>query len=153
MSPPILVTLRIRLRALALALRWYYLTKVWGMDLAPNCDISFSAKLDKTNPRGIHVGRYSVVTFGTVILSHDAIHSRHLDTRIGDWCFIGARAIILPGVEIGDYAIVAAGSVVTRNVPPASLVAGNPARIIRSNLERAYYGIEIPASVRNPPAS
>jgi len=43
---------------------------------------------------------------------------------------IGAGAIILPGVTIGEYAIIAAGSVVTKDVPPYAIVAGNPAKII-----------------------
>lgn len=47
----------------------------------------------------------------------------------GSW--IGARTIILKGVEIGEGSIVGAGSVVTKNVPPWTIVAGNPARIIR----------------------
>ena len=46
-------------------------------------------------------------------------------------CWIGANAIILPGVFIGENSVVGAGSVVTRSVPPRTLVAGNPARIIR----------------------
>ena len=44
---------------------------------------------------------------------------------------IGSGATILCGVEIGENAIVGAGSVVTRNVPPATIVAGNPARVLR----------------------
>ncbi len=48
--------------------------------------------------------------------------------RIGDNVWIGGAAIILPGVTIGDDAIVGAGSVVTRDVPPGATVAGNPAR-------------------------
>jgi acetyltransferase-like isoleucine patch superfamily enzyme len=47
---------------------------------------------------------------------------------IGSGAFIGARALILKGVSIGENAIVGAGSVVTRAVPPATMVAGNPAR-------------------------
>jgi acetyltransferase-like isoleucine patch superfamily enzyme len=50
---------------------------------------------------------------------------------IGDRVWIGCRAIILSGVTIGEGAVVAAGSVVTRDVPPGTLVAGNPARVIR----------------------
>lgn len=50
---------------------------------------------------------------------------------IEDDCWIGAGAIILRGVLIGSGAIVGAGSVVTKNVPPYSLVAGNPAQVIR----------------------
>lgn len=50
--------------------------------------------------------------------------------RIGDHAWIGYRAIILPGVTIGQGAVIGAGSVVTRDVPPFSIVAGNPARCI-----------------------
>lgn len=52
--------------------------------------------------------------------------------RIGDGCWIGARAMILPGVTLGRRVLVAAGAVVTRDVPDDSLVAGNPARVVRS---------------------
>jgi acetyltransferase-like isoleucine patch superfamily enzyme len=45
---------------------------------------------------------------------------------------IGANATILPGITIGEKALVAAGSVVTRDVPPFSLVMGNPARVVKS---------------------
>lgn len=49
---------------------------------------------------------------------------------IGDGCWIGAGAIILPGVSVGEKSIVGAGAVVTRDVAPRSIVAGNPARVI-----------------------
>jgi acetyltransferase-like isoleucine patch superfamily enzyme len=52
--------------------------------------------------------------------------------RIGDGVWIGSRAVVLPGVLIGDGAIVAAGAVVTRDVVPNSLVAGVPARFVRA---------------------
>lgn len=57
--------------------------------------------------------------------------------KIGNDVWIGARAIILPGVEISGHSIVGAGSVVTRNVPEYAVVGGNPARIIkyRKNIE------------------
>jgi acetyltransferase-like isoleucine patch superfamily enzyme len=50
---------------------------------------------------------------------------------IGNRVWIGCRVIILAGVTIGEGSIVAAGSVVTRDVPPGTLVAGNPAKVIR----------------------
>lgn len=56
---------------------------------------------------------------------------RALPVRIGDDCWLGGGAIVLPGVTIGDRSVVGAGAVVTRDVPPDSLVAGNPARVIR----------------------
>lgn len=53
------------------------------------------------------------------------------EIHVGDDCWIGGNAIILPGVTIGKGSTVGAGSVVTKNVPPFHVVAGNPARIIR----------------------
>ena len=63
---------------------------------------------------------------------------RDADVWIGDLVWIGARSMILKGVKIGDHAIVAAGSVVTHDVPPNALVAGNPARVVK------YYGSSAP---------
>ena len=52
--------------------------------------------------------------------------------RIGDGSWIGTRAVILPGVTIGKRVLVAAGAVVNRDIPDDSLVAGNPARVVRT---------------------
>lgn len=49
---------------------------------------------------------------------------------IGDWVYIGSNSLIMPGVTIGDNVLIAAGSVVTKSVPPRTVIAGNPARII-----------------------
>ncbi len=57
------------------------------------------------------------------------------DVTIGNDVWIGARTIILSGVNIGDGACIGAGSVVTRDVPPYSIVAGNPARIIKKRFQ------------------
>lgn len=59
-------------------------------------------------------------------------------TAIGKGASIGASAVFLPGVSVGEGAMVGAGSVVTRNVPPFTVVVGNPARIVRtiSEVER-----------------
>ena len=53
--------------------------------------------------------------------------------KIGDQCFIGFRAIIMPGVSLGCNCVVGAGSVVTKSFPENSIVAGVPARLIRKN--------------------
>ena len=54
------------------------------------------------------------------------------DISIGKHCWIGTRSIILKGVKIGNYSIIGAGSVVTKDVPEKTVVAGNPAKIIRN---------------------
>lgn len=64
---------------------------------------------------------------------------------IGDGTWIGARAIVLPGVQIGRRCLVAAGAVVSRDVPDDTLVAGNPAREVRTlvypdGVTRAWHG-------------
>lgn len=58
-------------------------------------------------------------------------HSASKKVQIGDRVWIGERSTILKGVTIGNDAIVAAGSVVTHDVPPSTIVAGNPARVVK----------------------
>lgn len=58
---------------------------------------------------------------------------RSLPVTIGDDCWIGGGAIILPGVSIGDRCIIGAGSVVTKNIPSDSVAVGNPARVTKIN--------------------
>ncbi|UHT64047.1 CatB-related O-acetyltransferase [Acinetobacter lwoffii] len=53
------------------------------------------------------------------------------DTVIGDGCWIGSRAMIMQGVNLGEGAVVATGAVVTKNVPPYAVVGGVPAKIIK----------------------
>ena len=147
MAVPLATRMRERVRDLVIGVRRQYFVRVWKMDLGEGTSISMSAKLDKTNPRGIHIGTYSAVTFGAAILTHDYVNRRDRDVYIGDNCFIGAHAIILPGVTIGNSCIVAAASVVARDVPAGSLVAGNPARIVEHNVQTTHYGVRISRAV------
>src|SRR3954470_212367 len=144
MDVPFATRVRDALREAVLLVRRQYLNWVWKMDIGEGTAISGSAKLDKTNPRGIHIGTYSVVTFGAAILTHDYVNQRNGDVRIGANCFIGAHSIILPGVTIGDGCIVAAASVVARDVPAGSLVAGNPARVVEHDVRTTHYGVRVP---------
>jgi acetyltransferase-like isoleucine patch superfamily enzyme len=90
----------------------------------------------------ITLGEHTIVGSGAMLLDND-FHQRRADgtwatdytrrarpIRVGRSVFIGARAIILKGVEIGDNAVIGAGAVVTCNVPPSTVFAGNPARQI-----------------------
>ena len=150
MGIPLATRVRDALREVVLMMQRQYLNRVWKMDIGEGTAISGSAKLDKTNPRGIHIGTYSVVTFGAAILTHDYVNQRNADVRIGNNCFIGAHSIILPGVTIGDGCIIAAASVVARDVPARSLVAGNPARVVEHDVQTTRYGVRVPAFRASP---
>ena len=128
------------LRRVLVETRRAWLTRVWGMDIHPTCEFSLSAKFDRTYPKGVHVGAYSYIAFDARILTHDRTRGLYVDTTIGENCFIGGQSLILPGVEVGDNCVVGAGSVVTKSVPPRSVVAGNPAKIIQSNINVGHYG-------------
>ena len=88
----------------------------------------------------IHVGSRTMfgpnVTVATAAHPTDPEQRRlglqyNLPVRIGENCWIGAGAIVLPGVTIGDDAVIGAGSVVTRDVPPGVVAVGNPCRVLR----------------------
>jgi len=143
MAVPVATKVRNALHRIVMVVRRQYLARVWQMDIGEGAYVSLSAKLDKTNPRGIHIGKYTSITFGAAILTHDYINNRHSDVYIGDNCLIGAQSIILPGVTIGDNCIVSPLSVVARDVPAGSLVIGNPARVVESNLKTGQYGMRL----------
>lgn len=138
-----LAPLRTALQMNLVRMRAVWLRRIWGMSIGKDSSISLSAKLDYTNPKGVHVGDYSVITLNVVILSHDSLNNRYLDTRVGSRCHIGACSIIYPGVKVGDGCIVAAGSVVSRDIPNNCLVAGNPARIVEKDITTGKWGIRI----------
>jgi acetyltransferase-like isoleucine patch superfamily enzyme len=108
-----------------------------GISIGEDCMISWGAKLDVSGGR-IIIGDRCTITHGCIILSHDRAKKR-IDpqdkgkgtVRLGNDVFVGVNSVILRDVTIGDYSIVGAGSVVTKDVPPSVVVAGNPARIIK----------------------
>ena len=93
----------------------------------------------------IYVGDYTmfgphvtVATAGHPILPElrEKQYQYNMPVRIGRNCWIGAGAIILPGVTIGDNTVVGAGSVVTRDLPEGVVAVGNPCRVLRPVGER-----------------
>ncbi len=88
----------------------------------------------------VHIGKGANIAREAVIRDYDGHYIEDLNYRtakpvwIGDNVWVGYRAMILKGVTIGDGSIVAANAVVTKDVPPHSIVAGNPAKIIRTNI-------------------
>jgi len=113
MTAPLVTRIREKLRDVVILLRRQYFIRVWGMDIGEGTSISMSAKLDKTNPRGVHIGKYTVVTFGAAVLAHDYVNQRDRDVYIGDDCFIGAHSIIGGCAKI------------VQDVPPFLVADGN----------------------------
>jgi len=95
-----------------------------------------NSKVDSLVPEQVEIGDNFVSAPGSIILAHDAsLFIRHGvykigKTIIGNNVFIGANAVILPGVKLGDNVIVGAGAIVTKDVKPNHVVVGNPARVI-----------------------
>jgi acetyltransferase-like isoleucine patch superfamily enzyme len=91
----------------------------------------------------VEIGEYCRIAAGVLIMDND-LHKHAVDNnkpiqdfkevRIGNHCWIGMDAKILKGVTIGDGAIIAAGSIVTKDVKERTLVGGVPARLIRENV-------------------
>lgn len=113
-----------------------------GYDIHPSTTLERNLNLDRLYPQGVHIGKNCMIASGTTILSHDhckrvssgELNPLLLDTYVGDRCFLAVNCTILPGVHIGDESIVGAGAVVTKDVPAHSIVAGNPAKVIRAGI-------------------
>lgn len=127
-------------RKFMVTVRYFYLTRVWGMNIDRTAEFSLSTRFDRTYPRGVHVGPESYIALEAMVLTHDTTRRLYSATHIGRRCFVGARALIMPGITIGDESIVAAGAVVTKDVPSRCIVAGNPAKIVRKDIKVGPYG-------------
>ena len=99
------------------------------MDIHPSAIIAPTALIDRTWPKGIHIGADTVIGEEAVVLTHDLTRGVYLDTRIGARCMLGARAIVLPGLTIADDCVVMPGALVTKDMPAGSRALGNPAKI------------------------
>lgn len=130
----------IAIRHILLDLRRFYLVYVYGMEIGKDVRISLKANLDKRHPKGVHLDDGAYIAFGAVVLCHDMSRNIKRDVYVGKNCFIGAHSILMPGVRIGEQSVVAAGSVVTKDVPPNCIVAGNPAKIIRTGIQTIKWG-------------
>ena len=109
-----------------------------GLRIGNNVGILDGCFLDPSHCYLISIGDNCVLCPNVRMIAHDASTKKILGySKIGkinikENCFIGDSAIILPGITIGPNSIVGAGSVVTKDVPPDTVVVGNPARAISS---------------------
>lgn len=93
----------------------------WGLESTP----------DPFFPERITVGDHAIIGYDVTLLCHEFLQDEYRlgEVRVGEHAMIGAGAIILPGVEIGEDASVAANSLVTEDVPPGAMVSGVPATV------------------------
>lgn len=110
---------------------WMYKTFL-GMKVGDKTSFALMVMLDVMFPEKISVGRNSVIGYNTTLLAHEYLIKEYRlgEIKIGSEVMIGANCTILPGIEIGDGAIVSAGTLVHKDVPPGAFVGGNPMQII-----------------------
>ena len=102
------------------------------MEIGQKTAFALMVMPDVMFPERIKIGNNSIIGFNTTILAHEYLIDEY---RIGDVCIgnnvlIGANTTILPGISIGDGAIVSAASLVNRDIPPGVFAGGNPVKII-----------------------
>jgi acetyltransferase-like isoleucine patch superfamily enzyme len=109
-------------------------TDVVAMHRARGVRIGYKVRLlghiDSVNPHLVSVGDYVVLGAHSALLTHCPIKGAQ-PVSIGAYTYVAFGALILPGVSVGQYCVVGAGAVVTRSVSNESIVAGNPARVLR----------------------
>ncbi len=125
-----------------------------GVKVGPRCKISSHTFICEgvTLEEEVFIGhnvtfindRYPRATNGEARLQTEA-DWKCIGTLVKRGASIGSGATLLCGITVGEYAIVGAGSVVTRDVPPRAVVAGNPARVMKSVPRIPGAGISVPA--------
>lgn len=115
-----------------------------GATIGKNAIISYGVYLDVPGMKRLKIGKNALISPQTLFFFHRRdlhkyfqgmnahdIPMKEYFTTIGDNVQIGMRAMIMPGVTIGDGAVIGANSVVTKDIPPYAIVAGQPAKIIK----------------------
>ena len=117
------------------------LARKWGVEIGERCKLHICDF--GTEPYLVTIGNHCLIASGVQFVTHDGgifvlledhtlPASRYGPIVVHDNCMIGINSIILLHVEIGPNSIVGAGSIVTRDVPPNTVYAGNPAKYIES---------------------
>lgn len=111
---------------------WIY-RHILGMKVGKETAFALMVMVDVFFPEYIEIGDNSIIGYNSTILCHEYLTREYRlgRVRIGSNVMIGANTTILPGVTIGDNAVIGAGSVVHKDVEPNTFAAGNPLRVIR----------------------
>ncbi|GIN85377.1 putative acetyltransferase YvoF [Heyndrickxia sporothermodurans] len=130
---------------------WLYRTFL-KMDIGEQTSFALMVMLDVMFPEKISVGKNTVIGYNTTILAHEYLIKEYRlgDVKIGSEVMIGANTTILPGVEIGDGAIISAATLVHKDVPAGAFVGGNPMRIIYTKEEMEKRWEEDPIFRKTP---
>ena len=121
-----------------------FLWKMIGINIGKNVFIGYGVYIDVDGYNAIEIGDNVIITAQTLLLAHRrdmrAYHKGELQRKlpyirkgikIEKNASIGMRSVIMPGVTIGEGAVVGANSTVTKDVPPYTIVVGNPAKVIK----------------------
>jgi len=115
---------------------WLY-SRLLGMIIGKDVSVGLMAMFDIFFPELISIGENTIIGYNATILTHEFLvrEYRKGQVEIGSGVVIGNNTTILPGISIGDGAVVGACSLVNRDIPAGALAAGVPARIIRQSKE------------------
>ena len=110
---------------------WLY-KNFLGMKIGEHSSFALMVMVDVMFPEKIIVGKNSVIGYNTTILAHEYLIEEYRlgQVIIGDRVMIGANSTILPGITIGDGAVVSAATLVHKDVPAGAFVGGNPMKVI-----------------------
>lgn len=102
-----------------------------GMKIGDGTALAYKVVPDIMFPEQISIGHNTIIGYNTTILAHEYLTDEYRigPVVIGDRVMIGANTTILPGVEIGDGAVVSAMTLVNKDVPPGAFARGNPMMI------------------------
>ncbi|WP_010306897.1 acyltransferase [Kurthia senegalensis] len=116
---------------------WLYRTFL-KMNVGKRVAFALKVTPDTMFPERISVGDDTIIGFNTTILAHEYLVDEYRlgDVSIGKEVMIGANTTILPGVTIGDGAVVSAMTLVHKDVPEGAMVGGNPMQIIYTKQQR-----------------
>jgi acetyltransferase-like isoleucine patch superfamily enzyme len=119
---------------------WLY--RAMGARIGRDVYVGFQVEMDTNHPELIEIGDHVTISHQCMLVTHMATDvdtplrrlypERAAPVRIGTGAWLCVRALVLPGVTVGPNAVVGAGAVVTRDVPAATMVAGAPARAVKT---------------------